>query len=86
MSLTPKQIDDMMPAGAQRLLARAEDARSLNHEAVSKRLRAATGKYVLKDDAGKTYDIDHQTDVAKFEGKRVRVQGTLDSNGKIMVK
>jgi Protein of unknown function (DUF5818) len=43
-------------------------------------------KYVLKDDSGKVYDIDHQTDVAKFEGKRVRVQGTLDSNGKIMVK
>lgn len=43
-------------------------------------------KYVLKDDTGKVYDIDHQTDVAKFEGKRVRVQGTLDSNGKILVK
>ena len=43
-------------------------------------------KYVLKDDAGKTYDIDHQTDVAKFEGKRVRVQGTLDPSGKILVK
>ena len=44
-------------------------------------------KYVLKDDTGKTYDIDHQTDVAKFEGKRVRVQGTLDPSGnKIMVK
>ncbi len=44
-------------------------------------------KYVLKDDAGKVYDIDHQTDVAKFEGKRVRVQGTLDETGKkILVK
>ena len=43
-------------------------------------------KYMLKDDTGKTYDIDHQTDVAKFEGKRVRVQGTLDASGKIMVK
>ncbi|HEX4786790.1 MAG TPA: DUF5818 domain-containing protein [Candidatus Sulfotelmatobacter sp.] len=44
-------------------------------------------KYVLKDDSGKTYDIDHQTDVAKFEGKRVRVKGMLDSTGtKIMVK
>lgn len=44
-------------------------------------------KYMLKDDSGKTYDIDHQTDVAKFEGKRVRVKGTLDSTGtKIMVK
>jgi len=44
-------------------------------------------KYVLKDDSGKTYDIDHQTDVAKFEGKRVRVKGTLDASGtKILVK
>jgi len=44
-------------------------------------------KYVLKDDSGKTYDIDHQTDVSKFEGKRVRIQGKLDaSSNKIMVK
>ena len=44
-------------------------------------------KYMLKDDSGKTYDIDHQTDVAKFEGKRVRVKGTLDAAGtKILVK
>lgn len=43
-------------------------------------------KYVLKEDSGKVYDIDHQTDVAKFDGKRVRVQGTLDANGKILVK
>lgn len=44
-------------------------------------------KYVLKDDSGHTYDIDHQAEVSKFEGKRVRVQGTLDAaNNKIMVK
>jgi len=43
-------------------------------------------KYMLKDDSGKMYDIDHQNDVAKFEGKRVRVEGTLDANGKILVK
>lgn len=44
-------------------------------------------KYVLKDDSGKTYDIDHQDDVKKFEGKRVKVQGKLDDTGtKIMVK
>ena len=44
-------------------------------------------KYVLKDDSGHTYDIDHQDEVKKFEGKRVRVQGTLDpSTNKIMVK
>jgi len=44
-------------------------------------------KYVLKDDSGKTYDIDHQDEVKKFDGKRVRVQGTLDpTTNKIMVK
>jgi hypothetical protein len=42
---------------------------------------------MLKDDSGKMWDIDHQTDVAKFEGKRVRVKGTLDASGtKIMVQ
>lgn len=44
-------------------------------------------KYVLKDDSGHTYDIDHQDEVKKFEGKRVRVQGSLDAaSNKIMVK
>ncbi len=44
-------------------------------------------KYVLKTDSGKTYDIDHQEDVKKFDGKRVRVQGKLDDSGtKIQVK
>jgi hypothetical protein len=44
-------------------------------------------KYMLKDDSGKTYDIDHQDEVKKFEGKRVRVQGKLDETGtKIQVK
>ena len=44
-------------------------------------------KYVLQDASGKSYDIDHQPEVAKFEGKRVRVRGTLDQTGnKIMVK
>lgn len=44
-------------------------------------------KYMLKDDSGHVYDIDHQDEVKKFDGKRVRVQGTLDPTGnKIMVK
>jgi outer membrane protein OmpA-like peptidoglycan-associated protein len=44
-------------------------------------------KYVLKDDSGQTYDIDHQDEVKKFDGKRVRVKGTLDETGKkILVK
>ena len=44
-------------------------------------------KYMLKTDAGKTYDIDHQDEVKKFDGKRVRVKGKLDDTGtKIQVQ
>jgi hypothetical protein len=42
-------------------------------------------KYVFQDAAsGTTYDIDHQDEVKKFEGKKVRVRGTLDANGKMI--
>jgi hemolysin activation/secretion protein len=39
-------------------------------------------KYVLQDASGKTYDVDHQAEVKKFEGKQVRIKGTLDPDGK----
>jgi hypothetical protein len=41
-------------------------------------------KYVLQSESGKVYDIDHQDQVKKFEGKRVRVHGTLDASGKMI--
>jgi hypothetical protein len=44
----------------------------------------AGDKYVLQDAAsGKTYDIDHQDQVKQYEGKKVRVHGSLDASGKI---
>jgi hypothetical protein len=40
-------------------------------------------KYMLEDAAsGKTYDLDHQDEVQKFDGKKVKVHGTLDASGK----
>jgi hypothetical protein len=40
-------------------------------------------KWVFQDTAsGSTYDIDHQDEVKKFEGKKVRVHGTMDPDGK----
>jgi uncharacterized protein YdeI (BOF family) len=42
-------------------------------------------KYVLQDSASNnTYDIDHQNEVKQYEGKKVRVHGTLDSDGKMI--
>ena len=42
-------------------------------------------KFVLQDAAsGKSYDIDHQDQVKQFEGKRVRVHGTLDASSNLI--
>jgi uncharacterized protein YdeI (BOF family) len=41
-------------------------------------------KYVLQDASGTSYDIDHQDLVKKFEGKQVRVNGTLDQEAKMI--
>jgi len=50
LSLTPKQIDELVLAGADRLLARATSARLLTPETLTKRLRRVTEKYVLRHD------------------------------------
>ena len=40
-------------------------------------------RYVLQDaSSGKTYDIDKQDGLKQYEGKQVRVRGTLDADGK----
>lgn len=50
MNLTPKQIDDLVIAGAQRALARAANARSLDAASLTSRLRASAEKYIFKHD------------------------------------
>jgi hypothetical protein len=78
----PPSSKDNSAAGSSAAAGAASDSQTFSGTVVK-----SGDKYMLKDDSGKTYDIDHQTDVAKFEGKRVRVQGKLDDTGtKIMVK
>jgi hypothetical protein len=80
---TPSSKDSSPAAGA----SAAGTEASSDSQTFSGTVEKSGDKYVLKDDSGKTYDIDHQDDVKKFEGKRVRVQGKLDDSGtKIMVK
>lgn len=50
MSLTPKQIDELMVAGARRSLARAANSRGLAADCLTTRLRASTDKYIFKHD------------------------------------
>jgi len=49
LSEDPKQIDELVLAGGQRLLARAANSRSLDALSLASRLRTAIEKYVLKD-------------------------------------
>jgi len=39
-------------------------------------------KFVFQDESGSTYDVDHQDQVKQFEGKKVRIHGTLDASTK----
>ena len=50
-------IEDLILAGAKRLLARAANSRSLDVAAVAVRLRASVEKYLLKDDPAPTATV-----------------------------
>jgi cytoskeletal protein RodZ len=79
---TQQPPDAQAPDQAQAPSSKATKPAATDSQTFSGTIVKSGEKYVLKDDAGHTYDIDHQDDVKKFEGKRVRVQGTLDSTGK----
>jgi hypothetical protein len=81
-SRTPESGAQQPPSGSS-----ADSGAAAGTQTFSGTVVKQGDKYVLKDDSGHTYDIDHQDEVKKFEGKRVRVQGTLDpATNKIMVK
>ena len=50
MSQRSEQIEKLLTAGAQRLLARASDSRGLDVDSVNVRLRSVLDKYLFKDD------------------------------------
>lgn len=50
MSQRSEQIEKLLTAGVQRLLARASDSRALDLEPVKVRIRAVLNKYLFKDD------------------------------------
>ncbi|HXO33952.1 MAG TPA: DUF5818 domain-containing protein [Candidatus Acidoferrales bacterium] len=79
-SHTPDQGGQAAPASQGQSSASATDSQTFSGTVVK------TGdKYVLQDEAsGKTYDIDHQEQLKQYEGKRVRVHGTLDTSGKMI--
>ena len=59
--------------------SQSQSAQPTGVQSFSGTIVKAGDKYMLQDEAsGQTYDIDHQDEVQKYEGKRVKVHGTLD--------
>jgi len=84
---SPRQTPDQ--SGQQPPSRTAPDTQAAPSDAAGTQVFTGTvmqqgSKYVLQADNGTTYDIDHQDQVAKFDGKKVRVHGTLDPSGKMI--
>ncbi|HZW94812.1 MAG TPA: DUF5818 domain-containing protein [Candidatus Eremiobacteraceae bacterium] len=72
-SQTPDQTTQSAPNSP------AESAQPTGVQSFSGTIVRSGDRYMLHDESsGKTYDIDHQDEVQKYEGKRVKVHGTLD--------
>jgi hypothetical protein len=77
----PQQAQPPAQSG-QTPAGQAGDSPSDGHEFVGTIVKQGA-KYMFQDSStGQMYDIDHQDEVKKFDGKRVRVRGTLDAQTK----
>jgi predicted lipid-binding transport protein (Tim44 family) len=82
-SQAPRETQDQ--AGKPASSAQGESAQPAGAQSFTGTVVKSGGKYVFQDEAsGNTYDIDHQDEVQKFEGKKVKVRGTLDANSKMI--
>jgi hypothetical protein len=71
------------PSGQQAPDTQAQSGTSTGAQSFTGTIVKSGDKYMFQDAAsGNTYDIDHQDEVKQYEGKKVKVHGTLDSNTK----
>jgi outer membrane biosynthesis protein TonB len=78
---TPKTPPDQTPNGAGQTPDNGSQSpqMSAGSQSFTGTIVKSGDKYMFQDAAsGNTYDIDHQDQVAKYEGKKVKVHGTLD--------
>jgi hypothetical protein len=78
---TPQAPPDRLPdqSGQQAPDSTTQSSQTSGVQTFSGNIMKSGNKYMFQDAAtGNTYDIDHQDEVKKFEGKRVTVHGTLD--------
>ena len=77
---SPSQPGAQPPAGQAGPDAQAQSAG--DGQTFSGTVSKSGDKFVLQDASGKTYDVDRQEELKKYEGKQVRIKGTLDPDGK----
>jgi hypothetical protein len=77
---SPSQPGAQPPAGQTGPDAQAQSAS--DGQTFSGTVSKSGDKFVLQDASGKTYDVDRQEELKKYEGKQVRIKGTLDPDGK----
>ena len=77
---SPSQPGAQPPAGQAGPDAQAQSAS--DGQTFSGTVSKSGDKFVLQDASGKTYDVDRQEELKKYEGKQVRIKGTLDPDGK----
>lgn len=84
----PQAVPDRIPdqSGQQAPDSKAQSSQtSAGVQNFTGTIVKSSSKYVFQDAAtGNTFDIDHQDEVQKFEGKRVTVHGTLDAAAKMI--
>jgi hypothetical protein len=76
----PGQAQPGQPPASQSPADQASS--SDNSQTFSGTVAKSGDKYVLQDASGKAYDVDRQEELKKYEGKQVRIKGTLDADGK----
>ena len=77
----PDQAQPSQPPAGQSGNAQAQQSAD-EGQTFSGTIAKSGDKYVLQDASGKTYDVDHQEALKQYEGKKVRIKGTLDPDGK----
>ena len=83
----PQAQPDRLPdqSGKQNPPAQAQSSQTAGAQSFTGTIVKSGDKWVFQDAAsGNTFDIDHQDEVQKFEGKRVTVHGTLDASAKMI--
>ena len=71
------------PSGQQAPDSQEQSGTSTEAQSFTGTIVKSGDKYMFQDAAsGNTYDIDHQDEVKQYEGKKVKVHGTLDPSTK----